>query len=215
MIIPGILEQTFEEIKRKIQYVDCMAESIQIDVADDKQVDGRSFQEIDRLSEIKHKTPLEIHFMVESPLEYLSLYKGKIEGVSKVCTQVTEDTKDVIENLKRVNYKIGVSLNYEENLSLIEPFINELDYVQFMGVTPGKQGNPLIPGVLEKIKDFKRLYPNILTQLDGGANDITLPQILDSGVDNIVVGSAIFNSEDPEEKLLELQRTAYGRINNS
>ena len=217
MIIPGILEQTFEELKKKIEIVDGMAESIQIDVADNKQVEGISFLEIERLGKVKHETPLEIHFMVERPLDYLPLEEGRIDGVIKVCTQVldTKDFRDTFVNIKRLGYLTGVSLNPEEPLSLIEPLIDYMDYIQFMGVIPGKQGNPLIPQVLEKIKEFKYKHPGILTQIDGGVNDTTLPQILDSGVDNIVVGSAIFNSEDPKEKLLELQRTAHGRINNT
>ena len=215
MIIPGILEQTLEDIKKKIRAIDGISESIQIDVADNKQVEGLSFLEVEKLREIDHKTPLEIHFMVEAPLDYLALEKGKIPSVSKVCTQVTENIENVIEKLKSANYEVGVSLNPEEGIELIAPLIAQMDYVQFMSVVPGKQGNSLIPEVLDKIREFKQRYPNVLTQIDGGVDEGTLPQVLDSGVDNMVVGSAIFNSGDPKEKLLEFQRTAHGRTNNT
>lgn len=215
MIIPGILRQTLEEIGKEVEKVDGVCEVIQIDVADGIQVDGKSFKDIEKISRIIHQTPLEIHLMVEKPLKILPVNKGKIDGVSKVCTQVTENTLEVISKLKDLNYEVGVSLNPEEDIDLLKPFLNKVDYVQFMGVIPGKQGNKLIPEVLSKITDFKTKYSHITTQIDGGVNDDTLPQVLKSGVDNIVIGSAIFNSENPRKKLLELKKTAYGRTYNT
>jgi ribulose-phosphate 3-epimerase len=87
-----------------------------------------------------------------------------------------------------------------------------------MSVIPGKQGGNFIPEVLNKIRNFEKRYPNITTQIDGGVNETTLPRVLETGVDNIVVGSAIFSSEDPRKKFLEFsksfnERTAHGPNN--
>jgi pentose-5-phosphate-3-epimerase len=120
-----------------------------------------------------------------------------------------------INDIKSIGYKVGLSIDPFHNISLLEPFIHEIDLVQFMSVIPGKQGGNFIPEVLDKIKEFRKRYSHITTQIDGGVNGTTLPQVLETGVDNIVVGSAIFNSEDPRKKFLEFsksfnERTAHG-----
>jgi ribulose-phosphate 3-epimerase len=72
-----------------------------------------------------------------------------------------------------------------------------------MGVIPGKQGNKFIPEVIQKISIFKEEFPNIKTQIDGGVNKQNIYEILKSGVDNVVVGSAIFNTSNPKDEMLE------------
>lgn len=111
-----------------------------------------------------------------------------------------------IDTIKSEGYKIGISINPENDTSLLKPFTNQIDVVQFMGVIPGKQGNELIPSVLNKISKFKSEFPAVITQIDGGVDESNFSDILKTGVDNIVVGSSIFRSEDPRSKFLEFQK---------
>ena len=77
----------------------------------------------------------------------------------------------------------------------------------FMGGTPGKQGQKLMPEVLEKIKQFTSLNPTIFTELDIGVNEQTLPDIYESGIKAICPGSAIFGNERlPEENIARMQQ---------
>ena len=41
------------------------------------------------------------------------------------------------------------------------------------------------------------------TQIDGGVNKQNISEILKSGVDNVAVGSAIFNTSNPKNEMLE------------
>jgi ribulose-phosphate 3-epimerase len=224
MIIPGILEENFDEVVRKIKLVEEFSPTIQIDIIDNTIIQGKTFTYIQKIRKIKTKTDLTIHFMVEKPLKYLesseilNLFNmAKIGNLSTVITQIIppRDLEDFILFSKRAGYKIGLSMNADEDISLLQPYMDKLEIVQFMSVAPGKQGNAFIPSVLNKIKDFKNRFPLVTTQIDGGVNETTLPQVLETGVDNIVVGSAIFNSEDPKRKYLEFskifnERTAHG-----
>jgi ribulose-phosphate 3-epimerase len=81
--------------------------------------------------------------------------------------------------------------------------------VQLLAVTPGKQGNVFQDSVLEKIKALKEYDPEISVWVDGGLNRSTLPKILNLSIDNAVIGSAIFGTEDPVKSLKDFQ-TAYG-----
>lgn len=224
MIIPSILEPTFEKAVEKIKIIEDVAPIIQIDIADNKLVDGKTFLEIEKLDKVETKAELQLHLMVINPVDFLNKNRKfipfttvKIKNVSTVFTQLVDPIQmDTFFKLaKKLGYKTGVSINTDQDNKLIDPYVEDIDFAQFMAITPGKQGNAFISTVLPKIIAFKKVYPSITTQVDGGINDTTLPQILTTGVDNITIGSAIFNSENPKEKYIEFSKTAYGSSINS
>jgi len=223
MIIPGILESTFEKVVEKIKIIDGVASTIQIDIADNILVNGKTFLEIEKLDKIETKAKLEIHLMVKNPVEFLNKNRKfipfttvKIKNVSTVFTQLVnhEQMKAFFKLAKKLGYKTGISMNTDQDIVLIDPYAEDIDFAQFMAVVPGKQGNPFIATVLPKIIAFKKIHPSITTQVDGGIDNTSLLKVLEAGVDNVVIGSAIFNSESPKEKYLELSKTAHGSSSN-
>ena len=224
MIIPSILEPTFEKVQEKIKIAEGFAPAIQIDIVDNKLVSGKTFLEIEKLDKIETKAKLEIHLMVKNPVEFLNSNRKfipfttvKIRNVNTVFTQPVEpgQMETFFKLAKKLGYKTGISINVDQDNELIDPYAKDIDFAQFMAVIPGKQGNDFIPEVLSKIVAFKKAHPSITTQIDGGVNETTLPQVLKTGVDNVVIGSAIFNSVNPKEKYLEFSKTAHGQGINS
>jgi ribulose-phosphate 3-epimerase len=205
MIIPTILEKSLEEIKRKVSLVDGEAELIQIDVADGKLTKGSTFLDTTKLSEIHPKSNLEIHLMVSDPLNFV---KTKIENVTGICSQVEagEATEKFIENAKMLSYRVGISVNPETQIESFEKYINKVDFVQFMMVNPGAQGQKMLLAVLDKIKKFTAKYPSVPIQVDGGVKVVNIRDLLQRGINNVVIGSEIFSSKDPREKLIELKK---------
>lgn len=227
MIIPAILEKDFDEVKRKIELLDSVAEKIQVDIIDSTIVEGNTFTDIQKLNKLITKTEITVHLMVKDPLKYIQKPKKfivfkttKIAGVSTIITQLINDDnklKEFINITKKMGYKVGVSINQDQEINLLEKYLKNIDLVQFMGVIPGKQGGELIPSVLDKIAKFKSSFPIITTQIDGGVNDYNFHDILKTGVDNVVIGSAIFNTENPKQRFMEFsnlfneRKTAHGR----
>lgn len=205
MIIPTILEKSLEEIKRKVSLVDGEAELIQIDVADGKLTKGSTFLDTAGLSEIHSKSNLEIHLMVSDPLNYV---KTKIENVTSICSQVEagEATEKFIENAKMLSYRVGISVNPETEIEDFEKYVDKVDFVQFLMVNPGAQGQKMLLVVLDKIKKFTAKYPSVPIQVDGGVKVVNIRDLLQRGINNVVIGSEIFSSKDPREKLIELKK---------
>lgn len=203
MIIPGILETDFEEVKKKIGLVEGAAEKIQIDIADGELVDGKTFLDIGQINGLKTAAELELHLMVENPHEFV---ETKIRNVGRVCAQVeaTLYIEDFITKAHEKVYGVGLSLAPESGLEELKPYIDHIDFVQFMTVIPGKQGRPFEDSVLEKIKEFMNIWPNVPCQTDGGINEHTIKKVVKAGCKNAVVGSAIFNSDNPTEKIKSL-----------
>jgi ribulose-phosphate 3-epimerase len=203
MIIPAILETDFEDIKDKVSLVDKHTDLIQIDVADNKLVDGRTYLNIERFAELPMTAKIELDLMVMDPLDFI---KKPIKNVSKISSHVeATHVSEYIFQAKKLGYTVGLSINPDSPLSEIEPFSQNIDFVQFLTVVPGGQGRKFEKEVLEKVKLFKKQHPHLIMQVDGGMNKKNIKTVVDAGVDDIVIGSTIFSSHDPVQTLKELQ----------
>ncbi len=92
----------------------------------------------------------------------------------------------------------GLALTVGSNLALVRSCASAIDYVQFMGIMKvGRQGEPFDERVVEKIKAFRTLYPDLPLQVDGGVSLKNGKKLLALGVSNLVVGSGILRARDP------------------
>jgi len=213
MIIPAILEKDIKECERKIKLVEDVCSTVQIDILDNTIIPGETFQDLQKLEEIKTTVDMTIHLMVKDPINFIRKLgflfptnANRINGVSTLITQVVdkETTENFLKYAKDLGYKTGISINLDQDNSIISNLIQNADIVQFMGVEPGKQGGNFVPSVLEKISSFKKDFPGKTFQIDGGVNESNILTVSETGVENIVIGSAIFNADDPKKKFLEL-----------
>jgi len=86
----------------------------------------------------------------------------------------------------------------------IDENIHQIDYVQFYTVIPGGKGRPFEKDVLQKIREFRKKYPDIKIQADGGVNEKTILDLANAGVNDFVAGSAIFSASNPGQLYIKL-----------
>jgi ribulose-phosphate 3-epimerase len=87
----------------------------------------------------------------------------------------------------------------EEDISIIGEFIEEADFVQQMGIENiGHQGEEMSERVLSNISTLRSMYPQLIISVDGGVNLETAERLISLGVDRLVSGSYILNSENPK-----------------
>ena len=96
-----------------------------------------------------------------------------------------------------VSTEIGIGINMETPDEVIDPIVSKINLVQFMGIDRiGKQGEPFDDAVIEKIKDLRSRLPDLIISTDGGVNLESARKLAQAGVNRLVVGSAIFESND-------------------
>lgn len=192
MIIPAIMEIELEEIQRKIRLVETLAETIQIDIADGKLVDGTTFLDMALLSSIESQCPLEVHLMVINPTHFV---EKSPKNINSIVSQVeAPGIADFVREAKARGLMVGLSVNNTTDWHAVVPYIMRIDFVQFMTIAAGGQGRPFDESVLSKISDFKAEYPWITIQADGGIDKENLAKVLKAGADNAVIGSEIFHA---------------------
>ena len=213
MLIPAILETEFNEIKRKVGELDQYTALFQIDIEDGKLVNGKTFLNPKMLDQIETDATFEMDLMVNNPQDFV---RERILSVFKVCANIRAADKipEFIQKAREQDYVVGISINIDTPIELVEPLLTEIDYIQFMGIIPGGQGRKFDKKVINKIKDFKDKYPSMEMQVDGGLDEDTIPKLLKLGIKNYVVGSAIFSSNNPVEVYKKLKEMVHDDTNN-
>lgn len=205
-IIPSIFttdEQTFSEQLSLMNTAPI--NSVHIDITDGTFVPTQTFSS-PAITENILQLGCELHLMVTEPLKILPLWHN-VPNVTRVFfhCESNDPITTVIEAIQAQGWEAGLVLNPTTPWDTVTPYLENLDALMFMGVTPGAQGRTLIPEVLEKAYSFKQKHPQILTAWDGDVTIETLPYIMNTGVDSVCPGHAIFASGDPVENVVELQ----------
>src|SRR4030042_1150051 len=161
MIIPSILEKNLKAIQDKVAVLDKNCTLFQIDVSDGKLVHGEpTFTDIAKLDNIPTDANFELDLMVERPDLFV---EKRVTNVFKICANIkaTKYITSFIQKAKELDYITGISVNLDTPLSLIDPLVPIVDFIQFMGVEAGAQGRNFNKKVIAKIKEFKEKYPEI------------------------------------------------------
>lgn len=182
---------------------------IHVDVMDGKYVKNKtmSFKELSNISYYTQKR-LDVHFMVRNPLKYIDDYADL--NVSYMSFHL--DTKDnldaIIKRTKMYGIKVGLVLNPDDEIEKVLPYLEQIDLILIMTVTPGKSGQNLIKDVIPKIYDLKkeinRRKLNVLLSADGGIN-LDNKKLLE-GCDILVCGSCITKSNNYQETITALRK---------
>ena len=113
--------------------------------------------------------------------------------------------KDKLLELAKANkLKVGLALNLFSPLEELEyQLLDRLDMVQLMGVEMGFQGQLFHPCAYEKIKSLKLLRQqrqlSFEIVIDGGIKADNISLIQQSGADAVVVGSWLWNNDQPQQ----------------
>jgi len=93
---------------------------------------------------------------------------------------------------------LGLALNVASSPALIEPYVQEVEYIQYMGIARiGQQGQPLDERVYEKIRSFRTRHPETPLQVDGGITLDKAKKLVALGAASLVIGSGILKASDP------------------
>jgi len=183
-----------------------------IDVMDGKFVNNYQMpiEEIEEMIKYTNK-PLDIHLMVENPIEYLEKLNQK-KILSDYLTFHLEAVKDkefVIRKIKESGYKVGISIKPKTDIKELIPYLSIVDLVLIMSVEPGKGGQKFIPDTFKKISNLKELIKiknsSAIIEVDGGINDTNIEALKKSGANIVVSGSYIVNQDNYQNQINKLK----------
>ena len=160
-------------------------------------------EEIIELEKVSTK-PLDVHLMVENPEEYIKYLNNKNIEYITIHIEINKDINKLINIIKSLNYKVGISLKPNTNIDILIPYLDKIDLVLIMSVEPGFGGQQFMPNSLEKAEYLRKLKPNITIEIDGGIKDTNINEVK-KYVDIAVVGSYITNKDNYQEAINNLK----------
>ena len=195
-----------EETIKKITETD--ADYIHVDMMDGIFVE-RSVLTIDEVkSSLKNSTkPLDIHLMVAYPKEYINELSNLNVSYITIHAEITEELNELIDLIHSYGINAGIAINPDTDVSAIKSYLDNIEYVLIMGVTPGYGGQELMPVSVNKINelaDLREQYNyHYKISFDGGVNNKTRKLL--NGLDIIVSGSYVCEKDDFQEAINTLR----------
>ncbi len=197
LITPSILSADLTHLQEEVDSVRS-ADWLQVDVMDGHFVKNISFG-APVLKNLRTSLPLDIHLMVSNPAdridEFLKLGAKNITFHAEAVTEAAE-RQDIIERIRAGGANTGIALNPGTPLAAIDDVVEEVGLVLIMSVEPGFGGQSFLPSVLKKVTALRKKFPDLMIQMDGGIDDVTVKECVQAGADNLVSGSYIFSSAD-------------------
>ena len=140
----------------------------------------------------------DVHLMVQHPTKVIKKYAKAGADILTIHFEAFANDKLFVKTLKKIRklgMMPGIAIDLDTRVETIEPFIKYCDLVLVMMVKAGKGGQEFNDSALKKIKKIRKLYPNILIEVDGGINAETGSKCVKAGADILVSGSYIYNND--------------------
>jgi len=208
---PSILNSNFLDLRATIEMLNLSAaEWIHLDIMDGHFVPNLTFGPpiVQMISSVSRK-PLDIHLMIDDPDRLVDDFIEAGASILTVHYEACPHLHRTITHIKSKGIKAGVAINPHTPVSVLEEILPYTDLVLNMTVNPGFGGQQFIEASLTKIKKLKQLIDktgsSALIEVDGGIDADNLETLLDAGVNVAVIGSAIFQSENPTTKIQQLK----------
>jgi len=138
--------------------------------------------------------------MISPVHKYIEDYANAGADIITIHPEATDNLMESINLIKKLNKKVGVSLNPDTKLNIIDNVLDQIDLVLIMSVFPGFGGQKFMPEVLEKIKSLKEIKEknklNFDIEVDGGINFENNKIVIDAGANILVSGTTIFKENN-------------------
>ena len=218
--IPALLTNDVIDLFQQIHKCSRYFSYFQIDIGDGVFVKNktvslpqiREYLQDEHSSSIYHSCIFDFHLMVQDYLAHFEDLVTLQQFIPINAVFVHAGVNPDIPLLQKTyeQFSIGLVLNPEDTVAACakEYNLKKIPAVQIMTVTPGVQGNPFQPDMLNKIDQLKKIGYKGQIFLDGSVNAKTIPVICDRAnkPDVVGIGSYLSKAADLEKRVKELEK---------
>lgn len=217
-IIPAVLPSGYEALVSSLSHLRHSASMVQIDVCDGKFVPSVTFpfaRGDDPFWKNMHtqndglpfweEFDFEADVMVSNPevvaREWISA------GVSSLIVHAkSSNTLESLIDECVPLVSVGLAVPSRSRASEYTALVSKVSFVQVMGIARvGFQGEPFDEHALETIADFKKTFPGVPIQVDGGVSLSTVRSLVEAGARRLVSGTFVLSALSASEAVEQLK----------
>ncbi len=212
-IIPAILPRDFAEIAENIELIKGFTKTVQIDICDGHFVSSFTWpykKHDDSYEKMLHEEEglpawqeldYEFDLMVDHPEKVIEDWV--MVGATRIIIHA-EAKGDVVGAVNELigRAEIGLAFNIDTPVEIPAG----VNFIQLMGIDRvGYQGQKFDEKVIEKIRATRVKYPDLPISIDGAVSLETAPMLIAAGANRLVIGSAIFESDNPIDAIAKFK----------
>jgi ribulose-phosphate 3-epimerase len=218
-IHPSILTADFGRLAEAVAAAEAGgADAIHLDVMDGQFVPNLTFGPT-TVAAVKQATglPLDVHLMVQEPDHLLPAFAAAGANLITVHAEACRHLHRTVQRINELGCRVGVALNPATPLEMAREVAPFLDLLLVMSVNPGFGGQPFIQTSTNKLRRARQmveeLNPLCDLQVDGGVDAANIADVVRSGANVIVAGSAVYNDRaSVGENIAKLRTAASGAM---
>ncbi|MEO5367408.1 MAG: hypothetical protein H7831_13875 [Magnetococcus sp. WYHC-3] len=212
-IIPAILPKNFKELEEKVPFLVGVSDLYHLDISDGKFTpnttwpfctDGNNFNNIVSEKDAMpkwDKIDFEVHLMTkDTGIAVVDWVKA---GAVRIIVHIEDLKGDALHNIIEEWGNVAefsLAIRFETSIEELANCANDVRHLHIMTIEKiGFQGQKLASGAIERIKEIRKRFPDHIITVDGGVNEENVVELIGAGADRLIVGSAIWERENPKE----------------
>jgi ribulose-phosphate 3-epimerase len=209
-LAPSILSADFTRLAEEIRAVEAGGATVlHVDVMDGRFVPNITIG-LPVVKSIRKITAMTIdcHLMIVEPNRYAVDFVEAGANMVSVHVEADVHLQRTLTAIAEAGGKAGIAINPATPLVALEEALPYADFVLLMSVNPGFGGQKFIQTSVDKLRRLRRMIDErglkTKIEIDGGIDAANIQDIVGSGAEIVVAGSAVFGAGRPTESARDL-----------
>ena len=213
-ITPSILNADLSRLDEEIARISSVSDLLHLDVMDNVFVPNFTF-DFEQAAAIISSSPIPVdsHLMIADVDRLAPAYAHAGSASVTIHAEASSSISKTLRAVRAEGARAGLALKPGSSIADYADCVDDVDMFLIMTVEPGFGGQKFMSAMMDKVIRTRSLIGDrpIWLQVDGGISLETIEIAREAGADTFVAGSAVFNSPDPAEMVMQLRALAEGK----